>query len=247
MLNLSYTEFSDLYTAIYPGRALMTSSARFEAVRLMPMGVRFFSASGTTSLRSDSGTVRVFPLLRPVVAILLAFLLSFSATGARQTVVDLRGSADKVLVEGRGKVLVFVFVRTDCPISNRYAPVIHQIQKQFGQAAIFRLVFPDKNEPADKIRKYLREYGYDILAIRDLDHALAKRTMARVTPEAAVFNAQAELVYHGRIDNLYERIGQARRAATTHELADAIQAAARGASPPVASVDGVGCFIADLE
>jgi thiol-disulfide isomerase/thioredoxin len=167
---------------------------------------------------------------------------------AGQTVVDLRrGSVNSVLAEGRGKVLVFVFVRTDCPISNRYAPMIHQLQKQFGQAAIFRLVFPDKNEPADKIQKYLREYGYDISAIRDLDHALAKRTMARVTPEAAVFNAQGELVYHGRIDNLYERIGQARHAATTHELADAIEAASKGVTPPVTSVDGVGCFISDLE
>jgi thiol-disulfide isomerase/thioredoxin len=213
----------------------------------MAMGVRFFSAPGTTALRSDSGTVRVFLSLRPVAAILLALVFNFPATMARQKVVDLRGSANNVLAEGRGKVLVFVFVRTDCPISNRYAPMLHQLQKQFGQAAIFRLVFPDKNEPADKIRKYLREYGYDISAIRDLDHALAKRTMAKVTPEAAVFNAKGELVYHGRIDNLYERIGQARRAATTHELADAIQAASNGATPPVASVNGVGCFIADLE
>jgi thiol-disulfide isomerase/thioredoxin len=213
----------------------------------MPMGVRFFSESGTTSLRSDSGTVRVSPLPWPVAAVLLAFLFNCPATVARQTVVDLRGSVNNVLAAGRGKVLVFVFVRTDCPISNRYAPLLHQLQRQFGQAAIFRLVFPDKNESPDKIRKYWREYGYEISAIRDLDHALAKRTVAKVTPEAAVFNAQGELVYHGRIDNLYERIGQARRAATTHELADAIEAASKGATPHVTSVDGVGCFIADLE
>ena len=198
-------------------------------------------------MRSDSGTFRVSSLLPPLVAILSAFLCHSPATVARQTVVDLRGSVNSVLAEGRGKVQVFVFVRTDCPISNRYAPVLHQLQKQFGQSAIFRLVFPDKNEPTDKIRKYLREYGYQISAIRDLDQALAKRTLAKVTPEAAVFNAQGELVYHGRIDNLYERIGQARRTATTHELADAIEAASKGETPSVTTVDGVGCFIADLE
>jgi hypothetical protein len=185
-------------------------------------------------------------------AILLTFLFTFRVTVARQTVVDLQtsvnnSSVNNLLAEGRGKVLVLVFVRTDCPISNRYAPVLHQIQKQFAQAAIFRLVFPDKSEPPDKIRRYLREYGYDVPAIRDLNHTLAKRTMAKVTPEAAVFNQRGELVYHGRIDNLYERIGQARRAATTHELADAIEAASKGASPPIASADAVGCFIADLE
>lgn len=84
-------------------------------------------------------------------------------------------------------------------------------------------------------------------AIRDLDHALVKKTMAKATPEAAVFDAKGQLVYHGRIDNLYEHIGQSRRAASTHELADAIEAANKGANPPVATAEAVGCFISDLE
>lgn len=68
-----------------------------------------------------------------------------------------------------------------------------------------------------------------------------------MTPEVAVFNAKRELIYHGRIDNLYEDFGRSRRAATTHELADAIEAASKGVAPPAASADGVGCFISDLQ
>jgi hypothetical protein len=30
----------------------------------------------------------------------------------------------------RGKIVVLIFVRTDCPISNRYAPVIQQVSRQ---------------------------------------------------------------------------------------------------------------------
>ena len=71
--------------------------------------------------------------------------------------------------------------------------------------------------------------------------------MAKATPEAAVFDTNGELVYHGRIDNLYERLGQSRRAATTHELADAIEAASKGLNPAVATTEAVGCFISDLE
>jgi thiol-disulfide isomerase/thioredoxin len=162
-------------------------------------------------------------------------------------VVDIHGSADELLAQGRGKVLVFVFVRTDCPISNRYAPLLQEMYKQYAQQASFRLVFPDKTESGDKIRHYLQEYSYQVPAIRDPNHALVKKSMAKATPEAAVFDAKGQLVYHGRIDNLYEHIGQSRRAATTHELADAIEAVSKGLQPRVSATDAVGCFISDLE
>jgi thiol-disulfide isomerase/thioredoxin len=186
-------------------------------------------------------------LARAAVAVSLTCSVSFCSLMARQTVIDIHGSAEQLLAQGRGKVLVFVFVRTDCPISNRYAPLLQEMNKKFGQQALFRLVFPDRTESSDKIQHYLEEYGYQLAAIRDLDHALVKKTMAKATPEAAVFDAKGQLVYHGRIDNLYEHIGQSRRAASTHELADAIEAASKGVNPPVATREAVGCFISDLE
>lgn len=198
-------------------------------------------------MRSDSATFRVSVLVRAVFVIIFVISLGYLPTPASQTVVDVYNSAAGELLQGHGKVLVLVFVRTDCPISNRYTPLLQQMEKKYAQEALFRLVFPDRNESAEKIRSYLKEYGYDLAAIRDLDHALVKKTFAKITPESAVFNAKGELVYHGRIDNLYEHIGQARSAATTHELADAIDAANKGENPRVSSANAVGCFISDLE
>jgi thiol-disulfide isomerase/thioredoxin len=198
-------------------------------------------------LRNNSSPFRSFFLARAVLAVILACPFSFYPLLARQTVIDIHGSADEVLAQGRGKVLVLIFVRTDCPIANRYAPLLQEMNKKYEQQALFRLVFPDSNESTDKIRHYLQEYSYQSSAIRDLDHALVKKAMAKATPEAAVFDAKGELVYHGRIDNLYEHIGQSRRAATTHELADAIEAASKGLKPPVLTTEAVGCFISDLE
>ena len=186
-------------------------------------------------------------MARAVMAVILACPFRFYPLLTRQTVIDIHGSADEVLAQGRGKVSVLIFVRTDCPISNRYAPLLQEMNKKYGQQASFRLVFPDRNESTDKIRHYLLEYNYQLPAIRDLDHALVKKTMAKATPEAAVFNVKGELVYHGRIDNLYEHIGQSRRSATTHELADAIEAAIEGLNPRVLTTEAVGCFISDLE
>lgn len=179
------------------------------------------------------------------VALVWAAVFPIAAGGQR--VVDQHGSAAEELAKARGKVLVLVFVRTDCPVSNRYAPLIQQMSRQYGKDASFQLVFPDNSESPEKIRTFLREYKYELSAIRDVDHALVKATQVKVTPEAAVFDAQGTLVYHGRIDNLYEHIGQARRAATTHELADAIEAAKQGKNAAVPAADGVGCFIADME
>lgn len=197
-------------------------------------------------MRSKFVPLRALFLARAVVAAVLSCLVSFCSLLARQSVIDIHGSAEELLAQGRGKVLVFVFVRTDCPISNRYAPLLQEMNKKYGQQALFRVVFPDRNESRDKIQHYLEEYGYRLAAVRDLDHALVKKSMAKATPEAAVFDAKGQLVYHGRIDNLYEHIGQSRRAATTHELADAIEAASKGVNPPVSTAEAVGCFISDL-
>jgi thiol-disulfide isomerase/thioredoxin len=198
-------------------------------------------------LRRESRRFPIFFLARAIVAAMLACHFSFYPLLARQTVIDIHGSPNEVLAQDRGKVLVFIFVRSDCSISNRYAPLLQQMNKKYRQQASFRLVFPDRNESTDKIRRYLHDYNYQLTAIRDLDHALVKKTMAKTTPEAAVFDAKGDLVYHGRIDNLYEHIGQSRRAATTHELADAIEAASKGLHPPVSATEAVGCFISDLE
>ena len=41
-------------------------------------------------------------------------------------------------------VQVFIFLRTDCPISNRYAPELTRIAKEFqGRHVAFYLVYPD--------------------------------------------------------------------------------------------------------
>jgi len=177
---------------------------------------------------------------------LILFVFSFPIAAGQQAL-DLNGSPKDPLKETPGKVVVLVFVRTDCPISNRYAPLLQEMSVKYGSEAAFWLVFPDKNESPESIRSYLQEFKYKLPALRDTKHSLAKKSGAKVTPEVAVFNLKRDLVYHGRIDDLYREFGKARSAATTHELADAIEAASKGVAPPSAAAEGVGCFISDLK
>jgi len=165
---------------------------------------------------------------------------------AQQTVLDLDGKNVNPLKSNAKQLVVLVFVREDCPISGRYAPTIQHISDQHQKDARFYLVFPDKSESPAGIRKYLSDFRYSIPVLRDPDRVLVKQARAQVTPEAAVFNAKGALVYHGRIDNLYESFGHARSAPTTHELEDAIEAALAGRAPSNKEVAGVGCYISDL-
>jgi len=181
--------------------------------------------------------------------IVAVWLVSFAAanTKAQNRGLDLAGKPVDPLKAAAGKVVVLIFVRTDCPVSNRYAPTIQRLSAEYAGKAVFWLVYPSKAESAESIRKHEQAYGYKLAALRDPKHDLVKESRVQITPEVAVFDASQRLVYHGRIDDLYEDIGRARSAATTHELSDAIDAALTGRALVASTAPAVGCYISDLE
>ena len=175
-------------------------------------------------------------------------LIGQTPKNRHEVAVDLAGKAVDPFMTSRGKMVVLIFVRTDCPISNRYAPTIQRLSAAYEKQAAFWLVYPSRKESPEMIREHDEEFGYKIPAIRDPQRALVKLSQAQITPEAAVFDRNGRLTYHGRIDNLYEDFGHARKAATTHELDEAIAAAAgSGKAVPPRDAPAVGCYISDLE
>ena len=189
-------------------------------------------------------------------AILAAMLLQAqagpdrsSSTAAPRVVagsLDLNGKNANPFEMAGGKPLVLIFVRTDCPVSNRYAPTIQALSQKYSGRALVVLVYPDRAEAPSNIEKNLYDYGYKIPAIRDTQHDLVKVSKVEITPEAAVFNGNGVLIYHGRIDNWYRDFGHARSAPTTHELDESIAAALNNARSAPPSVGGIGCYISDL-
>ena len=192
-----------------------------------------------------------------VVAILAATLLPAQAGPGRSaspggsvavsSALDLNGKQVNPFAMAGGKPLVLIFVRTDCPVSNRYAPTIQSLSNKYSGMALVMLVYPDESKTPGDIEKHLQDYGYKITALRDTQHGLVKVSQVEITPEAAVFNGKSELIYHGRIDNWYKDFGHARPAPTTHELDEAIQAAVSSTRSVPVSVGGVGCYISDLQ
>ena len=177
----------------------------------------------------------------------------WSPTGVRSSVrlLDLAGQPVDPFAGMDAKATVFLFVRADCPISNRYAPEVRRLVQRFAsQGVAFKLVYVDPTEPSEEIREHMREYGYHMAALRDNEHALVKMTGAKVTPEAAVFvpgQSAARMVYRGRIDDQYVDFGKARPAPTTHDLEDVLEAIVRGRTVIAQTTRAVGCFIQDLK
>jgi len=185
--------------------------------------------------------MRVSKLLAGIV-----LLVSFSRGWAQETAIDLDGHAVNPLAASSGKAVVLIFLRRDCPVSSRYAPAIQKISKEYADRANFWLVYPDKSDSAEAIRAHLAEFGYHLPALRDPGHVLVKQGHVQIAPEVAVFRNR-RLIYDGRIDDWYVTLSRARPAPTTHELEDAIRAAAEGKSAAKNEVRGVGCYISDLE
>lgn len=177
----------------------------------------------------------------------MALLSCAGLASAQQSGVDLDGRLVNPFTASSGKVVVLVFLRRDCPVSGRYAPVIQRISEQNSGKAAFWLVYPDRTDSAQVIRKSVADFGYHLPVLRDPERALVKLGRVQITPEVAVFDRDRRLVYDGRIDDWYVDLTRARGSPTTHELEDAIHAAAAGEKIVKSEIRGVGCYISDLE
>lgn len=145
------------------------------------------------------------------------------------------------------KAVVFVFVSTDCPVSNRYAPEVRRLYDAFlSKGVLFWLVYPNPTDSPDEVRAHLKAYSFPPRVLRDPQHALVKQAQVTVTPEAAVYDTRGHLAYRGRIDDRYVSLGVERRAPTRHDLEDALAATIAGRPVTEPITQAVGCFVADF-
>ena len=160
---------------------------------------------------------------------------------------DLDGRQVEPLLAKDAKAIVFIFIRTDCPLSNRYAPEVRRLDNKFAKSGVrFWLVYPDSDESGEIIRNHIKEYQYRLSALRDPEHKLVKMTGAQVTPEAAVFSPSGRMIYRGRIDDRYVALGKARPAPTTRDLEQVLEAILEGRQITNKTTAAIGCFIPDL-
>ena len=137
---------------------------------------------------------------------------------------------------------VLLFITTDCPIANSFAPEIKRIIAEYGpQGAAFSVIYTDLTQSLDVVRRHASEYGYGSAVQQDTGRVLSRRHGVTVTPEAVVLGADGARAYRGRIDDRYLAPGQYRLKPTTRELRDAIEAVLAGRPVAVAETKAAGC------
>lgn len=138
-----------------------------------------------------------------------------------------------------GTVLIFYW--HDCPICNSYAPEINRLCIAYTNFAFYIVqVDPDLSPAA--AQKHAHDYGLRVPVLLDGKHRLVKLAGAVTAPEAVVFGKNENVLYRGRIDNLYFTLDRRRDKATKHDLQDALSAIAAG-KPVKSQPPPLGCAI----
>ena len=168
-----------------------------------------------------------------------------SAQEIASELVDIDGKIHKPFEDESTRGLVLVFVSTDCPVANSYQPLLHRLADKYRQDGIrFFMIHPDPKITADDARHHAREFKIHSPVVIDEGQQISRRVGATITPQAFVFvRDQNHSIYHGRIDNRYAGYGKKRNAATTHDLADALDAVVAGVLPKTPKTNPVGCHI----
>jgi hypothetical protein len=162
---------------------------------------------------------------------------------------DLDGRDVTSLADPTTKYMAAIFVASDCPISNRYLPLLVRLAHQFAPRGVrLWLIYPNPGDTLAAVRAHQSQYP----ATRSLPQLVAPdprflaHARAHVTPEAVILGADTmrqPVLWHGRIDDRYLTFGTQRPAATRHDLADALDAALTGHQPPPPTARPVGCAI----
>ena len=142
------------------------------------------------------------------------------------------------------EITVVFFILHDCPICNSYVPEMNRIAAEYGSRGFgFAAAYSDSDFSLKEAQEHAREYHFEFPFVLDSDHRLSMKTGTRIVPEAVAFNSKGDVLYRGRIDDLYADIGTRRARATETNLRDALEDIAAGRNPRRALVPGAGCLI----
>lgn len=139
---------------------------------------------------------------------------------------------------------VYIFLSDTCPICQTATPTLRQLHATFApQGVAFVGVFPEAQlRPADLVL-FQKHYPLPFPLRPDSNQQLARRFGARITPEVVVVAAAGHVVYQGRIDDSYARLGQRRSITQHHDLRDALAAVVAGQPVAQPRTPAVGCYI----
>jgi hypothetical protein len=148
----------------------------------------------------------------------------------------------KVVVVGGEKGMVFVFLQTECPISNKLVPELNRLAGVSKEKGVgFYGVISDESVTREAAVKHSKEYAIEFPVLFDGSGELARAMLPKVTPEAFLVSGEGKVLYRGRVNDRFVAVGKERAVVKGHDLKDAIVAVAEGKAVTVKETVAVGC------
>ncbi len=140
---------------------------------------------------------------------------------------------------------VYVFLLEDCVISQNYTDLLNKLALEYKNKKIgFLGLFPNSFSRDSTIKAFSTKYNIVFPLKTDHYQTLTKKMGVTITPEVAVFDQKNNvLLYRGRINNQYEKIGRRRNMATTSELEDVLKSWINNKPIAFFETKAIGCFI----
>lgn len=143
------------------------------------------------------------------------------------------------------KLTVYVFLATECPISQQMTLPLNEIITNFNEFDIKWInVFTD----GKRYKKLIFDFTttYDLKSwkiIHNKKLKLANKYHAKVTPEVVLVNYAGDIEYQGAVNNWYYEWGKRRSLITEDYLEKAIKSYFEKRSIEIKKTDAIGCWI----
>jgi peroxiredoxin len=160
---------------------------------------------------------------------------------------DINGQKHVLAGPRSAKLVVLVFLGTECPVSNSYAPALKRLDETYAPRGVQVIgVHCDPDVTAQVAKDHAGEYDLPFPLVLDHQQHLAQSCGAQIVPTAVVVAADGRLLYRGQIDNRYVASGVRRPQATNFDLQAALDAVLAGRQPNPAVTVPFGCPIPPL-
>lgn len=141
------------------------------------------------------------------------------------------------------KVVVVVFLGTECPLVVLYLPRLNELAKEFaGKGVAFVGINSNPQDDVEAIKAQIGRQPVVFPMLKDSTQEVANRFNATRTPQAFVLDGNRKIVYKGRIDDQYG-IGFQRPYANRRDLAEAIMDVLAGRPVSRPTTPTPGCVI----
>lgn len=127
-------------------------------------------------------------------------------------------------LSSKDSLTVYVFLEDECLISQFYMPALNKLNKEYKDRHVgFIGYFPSPTTGADEIAVFTNNYKVAFPMFQDPEQSKTRELGVRVTPEVAVWDHRHDqLIYRGRIDDSYVRVGKRKLNPQNHDLEDII-------------------------